>query len=236
MHRDVKPNNILITHDGTVKLGDMGTACMAVTNRHSVQGTFQYLAPEIFSVQAYDGKVDIWALGMTLLELAQGFNPFQSEHFARVLYHLVDSPSAPSLADPSLHSPAFIDFLSRMLTLKPEERESAVQLLKHPFLKKVNKTLPIESRLTHSNQVLQVPSSLGVPSLVSSSGSNSSSNSKSSHTSASTSSSPYHSMSSYDSGSLRSNGSDDSEELTSIKSIAVEGKRSKQNAHKTHRF
>jgi serine/threonine protein kinase len=195
IHRDVKPANILVTSNGKVKLGDMGTACLSVSNSHSVQGTFQYLAPEIFSVQSYDCKVDIWALGMTLLELAQGFNPFQSEHFARVLFHLVDAPAAPSLEDPSGHSNRFVDFLSKFLTLKPEDRSTAAQLLKHPFLKKAPKTIAMKNRPKSSSVPLNASPSASIES------SANSMNSMNSMSSASAN------------GSLRSSCSDDSEEM-----------------------
>ena len=161
IHRDVKPGNILITCKGKVKLGDLGTACVALMNRHSVQGTFQYLAPEIFLSQSYDAKVDVWALGMTLLELAQGFNPFQSEHIARVLYHLVEAPSPPSLLEPETHSPEFVDFLSRCLTLKASERPAAAQLLKHPFLKKTPSALPIP-KMTATQKKIQMANLLAI--------------------------------------------------------------------------
>jgi serine/threonine protein kinase len=72
VHHDIKPDNILFTADGVLKIGDLGVA-----NRHA--GTGPYLAPEMLlgGVDTKDVRVDVYALGITLLELLQNSNPFQ---------------------------------------------------------------------------------------------------------------------------------------------------------------
>jgi serine/threonine protein kinase len=71
VHHDIKPENILFTSDGSLKIGDFGVA-----NRNF--GTLAYLAPEMFlaEVDSTDRRVDVYALGITLLELLMNHNPF----------------------------------------------------------------------------------------------------------------------------------------------------------------
>lgn len=72
IHRDIKPNNILIDYNGKIKVSDFGIA-----NTHG--GTTLYLAPEVYSaeyISSKDPRIDIYALGITLLEMLTGQNPF----------------------------------------------------------------------------------------------------------------------------------------------------------------
>jgi serine/threonine protein kinase len=93
------------------------------------------MAPELIRGQEYDAKVDIWSLGITAIEMAEGEPPLLNEPPLRALL-LITINGAPTLNDPSGRwSTAFKHFLSRCLDLKPEKRSSAEQLLMHPFIK-----------------------------------------------------------------------------------------------------
>ena len=80
MHRDVKPANILIAQDGTVKLVDFGLAQVLGTNSFAGgAGTYAYMAPEDFhEEQQSDHQADIWAVGVILYEMLTGRRPFQA--------------------------------------------------------------------------------------------------------------------------------------------------------------
>lgn len=93
------------------------------------------MAPELIRGQEYDYKVDIWSLGITAIEMAEGEPPLLNEAPLRALLLITINP-APTLKDPNNNwSIAFKHFLARCLEMKPEKRSSAEQLLMHPFLK-----------------------------------------------------------------------------------------------------
>lgn len=136
IHRDIKPSNILITDNGKIKLGDVGVACYIKNGekRKSFAGTLRFVAPEMLSEEGYNEKIDIWALGMILLEMAEGAPPFKDTHEARILCLLSENKESPKLSQPSSRSEKFVDFLAKCLTINPDERPSASALLKHPFV------------------------------------------------------------------------------------------------------
>ena len=74
-HRDIKPSNILVTGE-VAKLCDFGFASI-LEYRSTLCGTFEYMAPEMIQKKPYDHRIDIWALGILLFELIQGFAPFR---------------------------------------------------------------------------------------------------------------------------------------------------------------
>ena len=92
------------------------------------------MAPELIRGQEYDGKVDVWSLGITALEMADGEPPHLTELPLRALLLITTSPP-PTLKRPHAWSPAFNDFLERCLQPEPEKRPTAQELLAHPFLK-----------------------------------------------------------------------------------------------------
>ena len=78
IHRDVKPENIIVTLSGKTKLCDFGLACLKSIENSRYCGTKEFLAPEIIRGQDYDEKVDIWALGCVIYEVLYGTQYYNS--------------------------------------------------------------------------------------------------------------------------------------------------------------
>ena len=91
------------------------------------------MAPELIRGDAYDATVDIWSLGITLIEMAEGEPPLLREPPLRALLLITINPS-PKLKDTAQWSPVFQHFLGKCLTVKSDERPTASQLMSHPFL------------------------------------------------------------------------------------------------------
>jgi serine/threonine protein kinase len=136
IHRDIKSDNILLSLDGSVKLGDFGYAAQLTAEqdkRTTVVGTPSWMAPELIIGSRYDEKVDIWSLGIVLLEMAEGEPPNLRENPMKALYMTANGPP-PSLSDKSRWSQEFNDFVTHCLTKDPQYRPGAEQLLSHPFI------------------------------------------------------------------------------------------------------
>lgn len=139
IHRDIKSGNILLTDEGEVKLADFGVSAEltnTVSKRKTVIGTPYWMAPEVLSSTAYDGKADIWSLAITAIELAVGEPPHSDVHPMRAIFLIPNSPE-PTLPDPQNWSKNFNDFLKCCLVKDPSKRPSATTLLQtHPFITK----------------------------------------------------------------------------------------------------
>ncbi|XP_071413194.1 serine/threonine-protein kinase PAK 3-like [Pithys albifrons albifrons] len=136
IHRDLKSDNILLGMDGSIKLADFGL-CARITpeqsTRSSTVGTAHWMAPEYITKDAYGPKVDIWALGILVIEMLQGEPPYFQELPAKAL-HLIASQGIPELQNSEKLSPALQHFLTCCLQTDEDSRWSAEELLQHPFL------------------------------------------------------------------------------------------------------
>jgi serine/threonine protein kinase len=92
------------------------------------------MAPEVILEQGYDGKSDIWSLGITMIELAEGRPPFHNIHPMRALF-IIPSRPAPKLQHANKWSSDMLDFLTRCLQKKPSDRADAKSLKSHPFVR-----------------------------------------------------------------------------------------------------
>ncbi|HYK39743.1 MAG TPA: serine/threonine-protein kinase, partial [Candidatus Eremiobacteraceae bacterium] len=108
VHRDVKPANLMLTADDTVKVTDFGTAKIlqfgTVQQTAHVMGTPSYMSPEQVKGRVVDGRSDIFSLGVMLYEMITAEKPFPGQNITTVIYKIVnEEPVPPRSIDPSIH-------------------------------------------------------------------------------------------------------------------------------------
>ncbi|XP_028920623.1 serine/threonine-protein kinase PAK 4 isoform X1 [Ornithorhynchus anatinus] len=138
IHRDIKSDSILLTHDGRVKLSDFGFCAQVnkeVPRRKSLVGTPYWMAPELISRLPYGPEVDIWSLGVMVIEMVDGEPPYFNEPPLKAMKMIRDN-LPPKLKNIHKVSPSMKGFLDRLLVRDPAQRATANELLKHPFLGK----------------------------------------------------------------------------------------------------
>lgn len=133
LHRDMKPQNILLGHGGVVKLCDFGFARAMSFNTlvlTSIKGTPLYMAPEIVEERPYDHTADLWALGCILYELAVGTPPFYTNSIIQLVKMITNN----KVKWTDKMSPMFKSFLAGLLEKDSKRRLQWPDLLLHPFV------------------------------------------------------------------------------------------------------
>lgn len=137
-HRDIKGDNIFVSEEGEIKIGDFGTNNLT-TNCKTFVGTPNWMAPELIKEKKYDSRVDIWSVGILALELARGEPPYYKLAPMNILINITKKKS-PTLSDYKglynsiKYSSSFNKFISDCLNKDDTLRPTASDLLKHKFL------------------------------------------------------------------------------------------------------
>ncbi|XP_049599374.1 misshapen-like kinase 1 isoform X2 [Syngnathus scovelli] len=141
IHRDIKGQNVLLTENAEVKLVDFGVSAQldrTVGRRNTFIGTPYWMAPEVIACDenpdsTYDYRSDIWSLGITAIEMAEGAPPLCDMHPMRALFLIPRNP--PPKLKSKKWSKKFIDFIEACLVKTYPSRPSTEQLLKHSFIR-----------------------------------------------------------------------------------------------------
>lgn len=142
IHRDIKSDNILLSMNGDIKLTDFGF-CAQINEKNSKRttmvGTPYWMAPEVVTKKLYGPKIDVWSLGIMVIEMVEGEPPYLNENPIRALY-LIATNGAPSVRNIEEQSADFKEFLESCLQIEAENRPSSSEALMFPFIQKAGDT------------------------------------------------------------------------------------------------
>lgn len=166
IHRDVKAANILLDQHGVAKLGDFGVSERidpSARKLADLKGTLLWLPPEVFSQHEISFAIDIWSLGITIIEMGDGQPPYNDLERNAAFAKIKDKNlPPPSFRDPSKWSKDLVDFLSLCLDKEAARRKSAEQLLNYEIMQRAPENIIIKQLVdeTCTSTINQTESSL----------------------------------------------------------------------------
>lgn len=162
VHRDVSPQNVLVTYDGVAKIVDFGVAKTtaaggSVTAAGHIKGKVGYMAPEQIRGETIDRRIDVFSLGCVLYYLTTGQHPFRKESDAATMYNICGSKPAPSPRSVVPSYPLALDrVLTQALAKDPAKRYPSA----NDLLRALDQALPSNMRASTDEEVAKFLHSL----------------------------------------------------------------------------
>ena len=139
MHRDIKSDNVLVSSDGEVKLGDFEYSAVLTEEspkRNTIVGTAWWMAPETVRSSYYDYGADVWSIGILSIECAEWVPPLFGMESSKAMEVIKSGATIQGFKRPDMWSVEFADFVRGCLVRDRDLRYTVKDLLNHPFLRK----------------------------------------------------------------------------------------------------